>query len=210
MKLINRTIPNLLFHKFSDFTNFLESSKISFCFIFAIGLIPCVAKVSHVAQSVTSLTNFLINLGIEKKETNEFENFILEIFKKKFQSIEDINQKIKIISLSILDFLWSRHLEDLEALKESVRIRAYGAKDPLAEYKIEAKRLWQGFFDNFEFLLFQAFFGLKENEPKSFIETEKTSQKIYQPKGKKKIGRNDPCPCGSGKKYKYCCGRNEV
>ncbi|MCD6528530.1 preprotein translocase subunit SecA [bacterium] len=160
--------------------------------------------------SKETLTNFLINLGIEKKETNEFESFILEIFKKKFQSIEDINQKIKIISLSILDFLWSRHLEDLEALKESVRIRAYGAKDPLAEYKIEAKRLWQGFFDNFEFLLFQAFFGLKENEPKSFIETEKTSQKIYQPKGKKKIGRNDPCPCGSGKKYKYCCGRNEV
>ena len=58
--------------------------------------------------------------------------------------------------------------------------------------------------------LAQNSFGLKENEPKSFIETEKTSQKIYQPKGKKKIGRNDPCPCGSGKKYKYCCGRNEV
>ncbi len=161
--------------------------------------------------SKETLKNFLVNLGVEEKENNDLENFILEFFKKKFQSIEDINQKIKTISLSILDFLWSKHLEDLEALKESVRIRAYGAKDPLSEYKIEAKKLWQGFFDNFEFLLFQAFFGLKENDDADvFTETKNSPQISYQPKGKKKIGRNDPCPCGSGKKYKHCCGRNEV
>ncbi|MCD6085808.1 preprotein translocase subunit SecA [bacterium] len=160
--------------------------------------------------SKETLTNFLVNLGIEEKGNNNLKGFILEFFEKKFQSIEDINQKIKIISLSILDFLWSKHLEDLEALKESVRIRAYGAKDPLSEYKIEAKKLWQGFFDNFEFLLFQAFFGLKENDTEIFTETKNSPQISYQPKGKKKIGRNDPCPCGSGKKYKHCCGRNEA
>ena len=130
---------------------------------------------------------------------------ILDSFKEKFQKIENVNQKIKVISLSILDFLWSRHLEDLEALKEAVRVRAYGAKDPLVEYKIEAKRLWENFFDQFEFLLFQAFFALEEKEKIK----PKENFKVYHPKGKK-IGRNDPCPCGSGKKYKYCCGRNET
>ena len=152
--------------------------------------------------SKETLKNFLAHL--KEGEEKEIQSLILDSFKEKFQKVENVNQKIKIISLSILDFLWSRHLEDLEALKEAVRVRAYGAKDPLVEYKIEAKRLWEGFFDQFEFLLFQAFFALEEKEKIK----PKENFKVYHPKGKK-IGRNDPCPCGSGKKYKYCCGRNE-
>ena len=119
---------------------------------------------------------------------------------------ENFDLVAKYITLKVLDTLWVEHLENMEHLRDSVRLRAFGQRDPLVEYKIEAKRLWENFFDQFEFLLFQAFFALEEKEK---IESKpKENFKVYHPKGKK-IGRNDPCPCGSGKKYKNCCLKKE-
>jgi preprotein translocase subunit SecA len=117
-------------------------------------------------------------------------------------------------ALSILDLLWMSHLEDLEALNESVGLRAYGQKDPLVEYRQESLRIFEKFWDNFNGWIFSNIFkGLGEQKegaagsarpeaisPAAQIVGRSTAA---APSGKK-IGRNDPCPCGSGKKWKKC------
>lgn len=107
--------------------------------------------------------------------------------------------------LSVLDLFWMNHLESMEALRESVRIRAYGQHDPLIEYRRESHILYRQMMEGFEK-------WLSENQSK--IE-EMIKQQTAQPKPKvqiqqnhyPKVGRNDNCPCGSGKKYKKCHGQ---
>ncbi len=104
--------------------------------------------------------------------TPELEKIILSAFENKIENLtknvpkEDkqrvISGVLKTLFLQILDFLWTQHLEDMEALRESVNIRAWGQRDPLVEYKTESLKLWKGFFDNFESFFIQNFFlGLK-------------------------------------------------
>jgi preprotein translocase subunit SecA len=120
----------------------------------------------------------------------------------------------KYISLRIIDEKWMEHLQDNDSLREGIGLRAYGQKDPLVEYKIEASKLFQETAmlikkDTLKFL-FNVIVEKKEdlNEQPKAVQT-KTNVNVQGENKKKKIGRNDPCPCGSGKKYKHCCGRNE-
>jgi len=102
--------------------------------------------------------------------------------------------------LSILDMLWMTHLESLDALSESVGLRAYGQKDPLVEYRHEAHNLFKDFWNTFNVWVFNNIFRLTLNTG-----TSKSQTAALNSQGEK-IGRNDPCPCGSGKKYKKCHG----
>jgi len=111
--------------------------------------------------------------------------------------------------LGILDMLWMTNLEDLEALQESVGLRAYGQRDPLVEYRQEASRLFKAFWGNFNAWIFANMFKLANvaaGTPGGNIAV----ANMQAPAGGQssgsngKIGRNDPCPCGSGKKYKKC------
>ncbi len=130
----------------------------------------------------------------KKKET--------EIGEEKMREVE------KILSLKILDSLWMNHLEEMDHLKSSVRLRAYGQRDPLVEYKKESHGMFRRLIDEFESSLANALFkvqvSVKTNpEERKILENKEQSFKKAQPL--KKPGRNDPCPCGSGKKYKKCC-----
>ena len=117
-------------------------------------------------------------------------------------------------ALGILDLLWMNHLEDLEALSESVGLRAYGQRDPLVEYRQESRRLFSGFWENFDGMIFSNLFKLKAETASAGAAKDVPEQTInlgsgggtVVPEGRK-VGRNDPCPCGSGKKYKKCHGR---
>ncbi|MBS3903421.1 MAG: preprotein translocase subunit SecA [Anaplasmataceae bacterium] len=111
--------------------------------------------------------------------------------------------------LGILDLLWLNHLENIEALSESVGLRAYGQKDPLVEYRRESRRLYDEFWINFNGWIFENVFRLINSTPITSSSTsQKTQTKNPLPieKEKENVGRNDPCPCGSGKKYKKCHG----
>jgi preprotein translocase subunit SecA len=111
--------------------------------------------------------------------------------------------------LSVLDLFWMNHLESMEALRESVRIRAYGQHDPLVEYRRESHILYKQMLDGFE--KWQG-----ENAERLSQLTTNNLQQTTSPKpvvshqssvvGHGKVGRNDNCPCGSGKKYKKCHG----
>ena len=124
------------------------------------------------------------------------------IVKERIKNYKNINF-VKRQFLVVLDFLWMNHLEDIEALVESVRLRAYGQKDPLVEYRRESKILFDSMMANFEAWIFNNIFKLEKISEKQSNEASASSE---GPKFKD-VGRNDPCPCGSGKKYKKCHGR---
>jgi preprotein translocase subunit SecA len=104
----------------------------------------------------------------------------------------------------IIDMLWVDHLDDLEGLRESVNIRAYAQHEPLVEYRREAHLLYQKLGKNFENLVFNTIFQIFDLDMKKIREQPKP--KTPPPPEAKEIGRNDPCWCGSGKKYKKCHG----
>lgn len=154
---------------------------------------------------------------LEKAEKKELEPLILEAVKKAGFSEGDYRKRVekigkekiteveKLVYLKIMDMLWVNHLEGMEFLKDSVRLRAYGEKDPLIEYKKEAhggfKRLLSIIEINVANTIMKA--EVVASDEKKF----KKEEKRYIPRSvkKEKPGRNDPCPCGSGKKYKKCC-----
>jgi len=105
--------------------------------------------------------------------------------------------------LVILDFLWMSNLEDIEALVESVRIRAYGQKDPLVEYRRESRILFDKMEVNFEEWIFSNLFRIEAVPQEQVRQVAVTAN---DPKFQN-VGRNDLCPCGSGKKFKRCHGR---
>jgi len=137
--------------------------------------------------------------------------------------------------LSVIDEKWKEHLREMDDLKEGIGLRAYGQKDPLLEYKGEAYNLFLTLLENIrnETVSFCfKFFPQSSNEVQERRRTpqrmttikdnvdnlglsgrqpadDRSKRGVQQPiKAEEKIGRNDPCPCGSGKKYKHCHGKN--
>ena len=111
----------------------------------------------------------------------------------------------KKIFLQIIDFSWRSHLQYLEQLRQVIGLRQYGQKDPLSEFKKEAFLLFESLLskiktDLIKFLLNLNIVVSSEGEKKDKKET------ILEKKTEKKVGRNEKCPCGSGKKFKHCHG----
>jgi len=139
--------------------------------------------------------------------------FTKEDFEKKEKEIgeEQMRQAEKVFALRILDMLWTEHLENMESLRDSVNLRAYGQRDPLIEYKKEGHILFDGLLSNYENLLVNNIMKVAINKQDSGqTQNQKMAEERKnkdQQAGVSEIGRNDPCPCGSGKKYKKCCGK---
>jgi len=132
-------------------------------------------------------------------KSKEEEKLLME---KKKEFGEKFNQVAKFIALRTIDTLWRDHLENMDYLRDSVRLRAYGQRDPLVEYKNEAHKMFQQLLKMIERNIVDTLFKIKI-APK--IEETPVINVSSFGKLKKKPGRNDPCPCGSGKKYKKCC-----
>ncbi|OUW60466.1 MAG: hypothetical protein CBD63_03675, partial [Candidatus Pelagibacter sp. TMED203] len=109
----------------------------------------------------------------------------------------------KKIFLQIIDFSWRSHLQYLEQLRQVIGLRSYGQKDPLSEFKKEAFILFERLLEKIKIDVVKFLLNLKIVISDNKKEEEKSAIK---PMGKK-IQRNEKCPCGSGKKYKHCCGR---
>lgn len=133
----------------------------------------------------------------------------VEAFREKIKMIKENFEPERAIALGyhlvrILDMLWVNHLENLEALRESVNIRAYGQHEPLVEYRKDAHMLYQNLNRDFEMLVLNTVWPILETNMENIKEQNKP--RIVPPPEAKNIGRNDPCYCGSGKKYKKCHG----
>ena len=132
--------------------------------------------------------------------------FSEEDLKKKEKELgeERFSQVAKIVSLRILDTFWIEHLENMEHLRDVVRLRAYGRRDPLVEYKNEGYKMFKKLLENLDLAIGNTILRVGLSPVQRPQESSQPNQ-YFPKKGKKKIGRNDPCPCGSGKKYKKCC-----
>ncbi len=152
----------------------------------------------------------LIKLAL--KEKDDFIKDMRELFLNKQKSRIDIlgkNQNSdleKKMFLQIIDFSWRSHLQYLEQLRQVIGLRQYGQKDPLSEFKKEAFVLFEGLLSKIKNDLIKLLLNL--NIVVSQEKKEEENQKNFSEKNKdfQKVGRNEKCPCGSGKKFKYCHG----
>ena len=153
--------------------------------------------------------NDSILLEYGKLEEVKFNNKIKELYSNKKKSRIEIlgenqsNSLEKKIFLQIIDFSWRSHLQYLEQLRQVIGLRQYGQKDPLSEFKKEAFLLFEGLLTKIKSDLIK--FLLNLNIVVSNQEKEKIADDVDK-KEEKKVGRNEKCPCGSGKKFKYCHG----
>ncbi len=149
----------------------------------------------------------LISIGsLNKKEFFErIKNLYLSKKEKRIDVIGkgENNNIEKKIFLQIVDFSWRSHLQYLEQLRQVIGLRSYGQKDPLSEFKKEAFVLFEGLLEKIKNDVIKFLLNLNivvSNEGRKEEDERKISPE------NKKVGRNEKCPCGSGKKYKHCCG----
>ena len=171
---------------------------------------------------------------LEKAQKGELRDSMLEMVEKKGHSKEEyakkeqevgeanMRQAEKVVALRVIDSLWIGHLEEMEYLRDSVRLRAYGQQDPLIEYKNEGHKMFQQLLQAIEQNIVDSLLhvqltpqaqtpAIPQNVSYSSpADSSSTSTSAPQRKiassAQPKVGRNDPCPCGSGKKYKKCHG----
>ncbi len=160
---------------------------------------------------IKNITGNVINddelLKIGKFQESEFNKIMQNLYLDKKNSRikilgENQNDNLeKKIFLQIIDFSWRSHLQYLEQLRQVIGLRQYGQKDPLSEFKKEA------------FVLFESLLLKIKNDLIKFllnlnivVSSEETKEEKPKEKSEKKVGRNEKCPCGSGKKFKHCHG----
>ncbi len=172
------------------------------------------AQLAEIAKAGNQeeLTEFTIKKAEELYEAREKE-----------MGVENMRRLEKLVLLRTIDELWIDHIEAMEYLRDSVRLRAYGQRDPLVEYKIEGQKMYNQLTESIKGQVANLIFKV------SFIEQPKVSKleekrpdiigdstgHTHQPvinepahrDSEMKVGRNDPCPCGSGKKFKKCHGK---
>jgi len=136
-----------------------------------------------------------------KKKFNEYRNKRNELLEK------SANLELeKRIFLQTIDFLWRSHLQYLEHLRQVVGLRGYAQKDPLQEFKREAFKLFEDLLNKIK-IDFITFLNNIEVVPHEKKEVPLVPKSNFISKKNDKVPRNAPCTCGSGKKYKHCCGR---
>tara|TARA_B100000963_G_scaffold14413_1_gene11072 strand:+ start:8722 stop:11271 length:2550 start_codon:yes stop_codon:yes gene_type:complete len=143
----------------------------------------------------TKLSKEKYSMIIKEKFLSKKNDRINVIGKEENSAIE------KRIFLQVIDFTWRSHLQYLEQLRQVIGLRSYGQKDPLSEFKKEAFTLFEGLLEKIKFDVVKFLMNLSLVVPK---EERQENKPILSEN--KKIGRNDKCPCNSGKKYKHCCG----
>lgn len=158
---------------------------------------------------------------------------------------ENMRELEKVVMLRVVDNKWMEHLDHMDMLREGINLRAYGQRNPLAEYKIEALNMFEemegAIMDQIASLMYHVSIVTPEQQQAMQAEAQKrrAEQEIAKQRGQlqdhlrsaqashgdevsaaearkkapvtadgRKVGRNDPCPCGSGKKYKNCCGKD--
>jgi preprotein translocase subunit SecA len=146
---------------------------------------------------------------------------VRSIFAAKLEEFgeEMMDHLIKVIMLQAIDGQWKDHLLSIDHLKEGIGLRGYGQKDPKQEYKKEAFELFMSMIARIRVEVVEKIFWVqlaRDNELERLEQTQKKQRLVFnlgdepvhnEPAKSKKVGRNQPCTCGSGRKYKQCCGK---
>ena len=169
--------------------------------------------------------NMLRNHNIKKEDimakkteevSDKISNIIVEELENKVKDIpvSVINDFERHISLRVIDQAWVKHISSMEQLREGIGLRGYAQTNPLQAYVLEGNQIFESMEDSIDeqianFLLHMQITQNTNNKTNKIVKTNdgKEALKSSPKKSDKKIGRNDKCPCGSGKKYKQCCGK---
>ncbi|OGN39819.1 MAG: preprotein translocase subunit SecA [Candidatus Yanofskybacteria bacterium RIFOXYD1_FULL_42_10] len=197
-------------------------------------------NIEEISESIKALSGLELHSELIEISKSKDPFKLVEFIKEKISALyeakekelgtESMKQLEKLVLLRTVDELWMGHIDAMEYLRDSVRLRAYGQRDPLVEYKTEGHKMFQQLTGAIEAevanLIFKVGFvnqpkkiDLKESRPnivsgeETAIERESQSRQGQPAESEIKIGRNDPCPCGAThsdgrpKKYKHCHGR---
>ena len=134
-----------------------------------------------------------------------------------FPEIEQIRELERVLLLKVIDQKWMDHIDDMEQLRQGIGLQAYGQRDPLVEYKMMGYDMFGAMTNMIAETTLRTLFHIRveqkveREEVAKVTGTNKDDSAVRAPKKReeKKIYPNDPCPCGSGKKYKQCCGRKK-
>jgi len=137
--------------------------------------------------------------------------------------VQQMRDLERMVLLRTIDQLWMDHIDQMEYLRDSVRLRAYGQRDPLVEYKLEGQRMFEQLLQSIKLQVANIIYKVDivqpseaqpiyESGPLNISAPEATHHETIhglpaEARTRAKVGRNDPCPCGSGKKYKKCHGK---
>ena len=177
-------------------------------------------------QEIADYSNTLLKDDISMDEISSMDpDAIIYFIKEKILSeyqekIKELPQEVveefeKVITLSVVDKYWTEHINSMEHFREAIYLRGYGQQDPLRAYTVEGFELFNKMLQNIdqEITLFLVKSEISQNQERQEISKSKMTNdgkvklKNKPKKTEKKVGRNDLCPCGSGKKYKNCCGK---
>ena len=178
------------------------------------------------AQSLFEIIPFKLSIKQEDMEhlsKSEFKQMLkedaLKLYEAKeaeFPEPEHIRELERIVLLKVIDRKWMDHLDDMEQLKEGIGLMAYGQKDPAVEYKIQGFEMFGFMISNIKIDTVKTLYHIQVEQNVERKEVAKVTgtnkdddSGVKKPKQREeaKVYPNDPCPCGSGKKYKNCCGR---
>ena len=143
---------------------------------------------------------------------------LYEAKEAEFPESEQMREIERVILLKVIDNKWMAHIDDMDQLREGIGLQAYGQRDPVVEYKMSAYEMFEGMTAAIREDTVRILFHIRveqkvEREPAAKVTgTNKDDTSVKAPKKRdvQKIYPNDPCPCGSGKKYKQCCGRKPL
>ena len=152
-----------------------------------------------------------------------------EIYKAKEEEIgtDEMRELERVVMLKVVDEKWMNHIDSMDELKNGIGLRAYGQKDPVVQYRLEGFDMFEEMTNDIKIDVTKILMHIRQEANNQRQETVKITgaalEAIHSVDGGSKIGtdvdrtvrndgpkvgRNDPCPCGSGKKYKNCCGKN--
>ena len=142
---------------------------------------------------------------------------LYEAKETEFPEIEQFRELERVVLLKVIDRKWMDHIDDMDQLRQGIGLQAYGQKDPLVEYKMSAYEMFDAMSaaiqeDTLKLLYHVSMEQKVEREEVAKVtgtNKDDSVQNAPQKREEKKIYPNDPCPCGSGKKYKQCCGRKK-
>ncbi len=152
---------------------------------------------------------------------DEIKKRVLAELDKKKQELgeEDFRMMEKFLLFQIVDTKWKEHLQNMDNLQDGIHLRSWGQRDPLVEYKIESFKMFQDMIEGIKedalYYLFRISYSradekeaIEKKEQEMYYNHSEEAAVVKTPiRAKDSIGRNDACPCGSGKKHKKCCGR---
>ena len=166
-----------------------------------------------------ALTEALDKNAILQMEKPEVEQYLLEMALRRYEQreaelgSEQFHEIERLVLLKNVDSKWMDHLDAMDQLRQGINLRAYAQRNPVDEYKNEAFDMFQQMMYEIQYetmrMMFRVAIVEKPKERTDLLNAAHGDEAaVKQPKvNKDKVGRNDTCPCGSGKKYKHCCGK---